>query len=80
MADREKATPDTHTTSAPEAAVDSNGQVILPQGWLYKRPFGSGKLPWYASPQTQITLVALVCFMCPGMSTLPTSLHSVQHH
>jgi hypothetical protein len=32
-------------------------------GWKYRRFFG---LPHYASPQTQLVLVAFVCFLCPG--------------
>ena len=39
-----------------------------PSGWKYKTyNFGSIKVPCYASPPFQLTLVALVCFMCPGM-------------
>lgn len=64
MADLEKATPDTTHSPAGEEHV---GQVALPSGWKYKSPkFGSKKIPWFASPEAQITLVALVCFMCPG--------------
>lgn len=33
-------------------------------GWRYGRFFG---LPYYASPQVQLVLVAFVCFLCPGM-------------
>ena len=33
-------------------------------GWRYRRFFG---LPYYASPQVQLVLVAFVCFLCPGM-------------
>lgn len=39
-----------------------------PRGWMYKAPrIGGLRLPWYASPPTQLVLVALVCFLCPGM-------------
>ncbi|QSZ32037.1 hypothetical protein DSL72_001606 [Monilinia vaccinii-corymbosi] len=39
-----------------------------PDGWLYKRVrIGSFTLPYYASPQIQLVLVALVCFLCVGM-------------
>ncbi|KAF4435886.1 putative DUF895 domain membrane protein [Fusarium austroafricanum] len=46
----------------------STGVVRLPHGWKYRqyRIFGY-KLPWYASPKTQLVMVAFVCFMCPGM-------------
>jgi hypothetical protein len=33
-------------------------------GWRYRRFLG---LPYYASPQVQLVVVALVCFLCPGM-------------
>ena len=39
---------------------------ILPSGWKYKvlnSRFGI----YYASPKFQLTMVALVCFLCPGM-------------
>ena len=32
-------------------------------GWRYRRFFG---LPYYASPQVQLVLVAFVCSLCPG--------------
>lgn len=39
-----------------------------PDGWLYReRRIGSVVIPWYASPKVQLTMVAFVCFMCPGM-------------
>ncbi|KAF7896515.1 hypothetical protein EAF00_006529 [Botryotinia globosa] len=39
-----------------------------PPGWLYKRfRIGKYRLPYYASPQIQLVLVALVCFLCVGM-------------
>lgn len=63
MADPEKATPDT----AHSPASEESGEVVLPNSWKYKSPrFGGKKIPWFASPEAQITLVALVCFMCPG--------------
>jgi hypothetical protein len=39
---------------------------ILPSGWKYKilnTRYGI----YYASPKFQLTMVALVCFLCPGM-------------
>ena len=37
-------------------------------GWKYNpRRVGSLTIPHYASPAVQLTLVALVCFLCPGM-------------
>jgi len=36
--------------------------------WMYRR-IGPGrwKFPYYASPQVQLALVAVLCFLCPGM-------------
>ncbi|KAM3077202.1 hypothetical protein ACMFMG_003333 [Clarireedia jacksonii] len=48
---------------------DDNHHVPLPtKGWKYKQHklFGF-TIPWYASPQVQITMVGFVCFLCPGM-------------
>lgn len=53
----------THAHSGEEA-----GQSSRPTGWMYKSfRFGPIRLPWYASPPSQLVLVALVCFLCPGM-------------
>lgn len=36
--------------------------------WMYKPiKLGPLTLPWFASPPSQLTFVALVCFLCPGM-------------
>lgn len=31
------------------------------------RKIGPLRLPWYASPEAQLLMVAFVCFLCPGM-------------
>ena len=41
-----------------------SGPVTLPPGWKYKK---YGIIPHYASPPFQLALVAIVCFLCPGM-------------
>lgn len=48
--------------------AEATGGVKVGGGWMY-RPITLGPLalPWYASPQTQTFLVAIVCFLCPGM-------------
>lgn len=47
---------------------DLDGPLVLPAGWKYKQfKLGPVTIPWYASPAFQLTLVAFVCFMCPGM-------------
>ncbi|EGO56083.1 hypothetical protein NEUTE1DRAFT_122715 [Neurospora tetrasperma FGSC 2508] len=38
-----------------------------PPGWMYKGFKVFGHELWYASPLFQLLLVAVVCFMCPGM-------------
>lgn len=50
------------------STAEQNGYSGRPVGWRYKTfSFGSLKIPCYASPPFQLTLVAFVCFMCPGM-------------
>lgn len=70
MSDDEKVAPsqDVHT---PEVSNHNAQELVLPPGRLYRSPgrlFGH-QIPWYASPEAQITLVAFVCFLCPGKST-----------
>jgi len=37
-------------------------------GWKYHQiKIGRWKLPHYASPPVQLGLIAIVCFLCPGM-------------
>lgn len=54
---------------APRAhSGEESGQIPRPTGWMYKSfRFGPIRIPWYASPPSQLVLVALVCFLCPGM-------------
>jgi len=45
-----------------------NSPMDMPKNWRYKQiKLGSLTLPWYASPKAQLFMVAMVCFMCPGM-------------
>ena len=48
--------------------AEESGSIGSPVGWKY-REFNMGciRVPCYASPPFQLTLVAFVCFMCPGM-------------
>ena len=65
MADNEKsaAAHDAHTS---EQSVQGN-EVVLPNSWKYRSAkVGPVKIPWYCSPESQITIVAFVCFLCPG--------------
>jgi hypothetical protein len=55
----------------PEQSAEPIATAALPPGWKYKTRILAGhRVPWYASPEVQITLVALVCFLCPGMSAI----------
>ncbi|KAI1388526.1 MFS general substrate transporter [Hypoxylon trugodes] len=38
-----------------------------PGGWMYRGVKVGKNEIWYASPKVQLVMVALVCFMCPGM-------------
>lgn len=65
MADLEKPTP---ATEAPEIKpTDAAEPVPRPAGWMYKGFKVGKKEVWYASPIVQLFLVAMVCFLCPGM-------------
>jgi MFS family permease len=50
----------------PESGVD---QAVVGPAWMYKPIFKLGKweAPYFASPEFQLYLVSLVCFLCPGM-------------
>ena len=55
------------TTAGVHHGAES-GVAPRPTGWMYReRRIGPVRLPWYASPPTQLILVAFVCFLCPGM-------------
>ncbi|KAI4655958.1 hypothetical protein J4E93_000674 [Alternaria ventricosa] len=52
---------------APVSSGD-HGDFERPKGWKYRSlRIGPIKLPCYASPESQLTLVSFVCFLCPGM-------------
>ena len=61
----------TVTASSPKDEIASpvdQGYTELPKGWKYRRwDIGPLHIPHYASPPFQLTLVAFVCFLCPGM-------------
>ena len=67
MADTEvEKTAPTHNVHTPEHSLDG-ADIDIPKGWMYKRPkLGPLRLSWYASPESQLVLVAFVCFLCPG--------------
>lgn len=52
--------------TTPKEHVPAGAIVDRPTGWRYKPLFGRPNL-FYASPKVQLFMVAMVCFMCPGM-------------
>lgn len=49
-------------------SLEPTGDIDLPPGWkYYTRVIAGKRFPWYASPKTQLGMVAFVCFLCPGM-------------
>ncbi|KAL1301869.1 hypothetical protein AAFC00_006051 [Neodothiora populina] len=57
-----------HEVTTSHSVGDGQTETVHPTGWKYKQPkIGPLKLPWYASPMSQLVLVAFVCFLCPGM-------------
>ena len=47
---------------------EPTGERTRPDTWMYReRHIGKLAIPWYASPKTQLGMVAFVCFLCPGM-------------
>jgi hypothetical protein len=49
-----------------QAVHDGPHELVLPGGWKYK-VLNQKHHVWYASPKFQLVMVALVCFLCPGM-------------
>ena len=59
-----------HDHSAEEA-----GRIQQAQSWKYKQfKIGGRRLPFYASPPVQLGIVAIVCFLCPGMFNALTGM------
>lgn len=51
-----------------EHTVLENDPAPKGKPWMYKSTkLGPIKIPFYASPPFQLVLVAVVCFLCPGM-------------
>lgn len=47
---------------------EENGRAAQSPEWMYRKyNFGPLHFPGYATPPVQLVVVALVCFMCPGM-------------
>jgi hypothetical protein len=58
-----------HEVESTSGSVDhGTTDVAMPVGRMYKPvKIGPLTLPHYASPATQLVIVAFVCFLCPGM-------------
>ena len=68
MAEEEKTGEVAAADHTPEVNVEEAGQAAPRKGWMYKTyKLGPIKTSSYASPPTQLILVAFVCFLCPGM-------------
>ncbi|KAK4645134.1 hypothetical protein QC761_310900 [Podospora bellae-mahoneyi] len=63
------------TVEAPAVRPSTpTGTTHRPSGWMYKG-FRLGKSEvWFASPIVQLLMVAMVCFLCPGMFNALTGL------
>jgi hypothetical protein len=58
-----------HHVDSPDASTHEGQTGEIPKGWKYKQiKIGPITLPWFASPQVQLVMVAFVCFLCPGES------------
>lgn len=67
MAD-EKAAAAPNEAPEPTTASSAPGEPVpRPEGWMYKGFKIGNKEVWYASPIMQLLMVAMVCFLCPGM-------------
>lgn len=69
MSEKGPTTAEDAGASSPSHSVNEGiAPLVRPTGWMYKsRKIGKLSIPWYASPQVQLVLVAFVCFLCPGM-------------
>jgi MFS family permease len=66
MAD-EKQAPATEVPELKARGTDASDAIQRPSGWMYKGFNVGRKELWYASPIVQLLMVAMVCFLCPGM-------------
>ncbi len=52
---------------APSGVAPEGDLITRPGGWKYKGFHVGRHELWYASPKFQLFMVAMVCFLCPGM-------------
>lgn len=69
MAEEKVAPPTTIETPEVKSTHDDSSATTAPRpsGWMYKGFSVFGHEIWYASPIIQLFMVAMVCFLCPGM-------------
>ncbi|KAI2602652.1 MFS general substrate transporter [Hypoxylon sp. NC1633] len=67
---------DAHPVAGPHSDVADSTHITeaRPSGWIYRGVKVGKTEVWYASPKAQLVMVALVCFMCPGMYNALTGL------
>lgn len=62
------ATADSAVSEKTSPAVEESGLPPRSTGWMHRAfTVGPFHFPGYATPPVQLAIVALVCFMCPGM-------------
>jgi len=66
MSNKTEENPQSTSVDADETDLEQNDATGEPIAWKYKKWFGKTGL-YYASPKVQLTMVAFVCFLCPGM-------------
>lgn len=62
-------TPEAYEMHSPSESLGEAAEIgnARPAGWRYRDiKLGPLTIPYYASPQMQLLLVAMVCFLCPG--------------
>jgi hypothetical protein len=68
--DAEKVAP-AQNVQSPAESEHEQLTTERPTGWKYReRKIGPLTIPWYASPEIQLLMVAFVCFLCPGKWSL----------
>lgn len=69
LPEKEGLTPNEKLSSRQDSiGNEENGQAAQSPEWMHRKyNFGPIHFPGYATPPVQLVVVALVCFMCPGM-------------
>ena len=68
MSDKETVVPSEKEAVGASSVGVNPDSVNRPEGWMYKKLYRwNGQDVWYASPKIQLLVLAMVCFLCPGM-------------